>query len=77
MENNLGETTPVHPIEIRTSISPSLAVRLNTISALAKYATEAVFSCVCTFVWINFEGLTSISSAFLLTALLMELLFNS
>nr|CAD7445835.1 unnamed protein product [Timema bartmani] len=31
----------VHPTEIRTSISPSLAVELNTTSALANYATEA------------------------------------
>nr|CAD7431324.1 unnamed protein product [Timema monikensis] len=31
---------PVHPTEIRTSISPSSAVELNT-SALANYATEA------------------------------------
>nr|CAD7602522.1 unnamed protein product [Timema genevievae] len=33
----------VHPTEIRTSISPSSAVELNTISALANYATEAGF----------------------------------
>ncbi|CAG2058929.1 unnamed protein product, partial [Timema podura] len=32
---------PVHPTEIRTSISPSSAVELNTTSALANYATEA------------------------------------
>nr|CAD7573905.1 unnamed protein product [Timema californicum] len=31
----------VHPIEIRTSISPSSAVEFNTTSALANYATEA------------------------------------
>nr|CAD7437866.1 unnamed protein product [Timema bartmani] len=31
----------VHPTEIRTSISPSSAVELNTTSALANYATEA------------------------------------
>nr|CAD7427076.1 unnamed protein product [Timema monikensis] len=31
---------PVHPTEIRTSISPSSAVELNTTSALANYATE-------------------------------------
>nr|CAD7577169.1 unnamed protein product [Timema californicum] len=31
-----------HPTEIRTSISPSSAVELNTTSALANYATEAV-----------------------------------
>ncbi|CAG2056414.1 unnamed protein product [Timema podura] len=30
-----------HPTEIRTSISPSSAVGLNTTSALANYATEA------------------------------------
>nr|CAD7434698.1 unnamed protein product [Timema monikensis] len=32
---------PVHPTEIRPSISPSSAVELNTTSALANYATEA------------------------------------
>nr|CAD7593542.1 unnamed protein product [Timema genevievae] len=32
---------PVHPTEIQTSFSPSLAVGLNTTSALANYATEA------------------------------------
>nr|CAD7578640.1 unnamed protein product [Timema californicum] len=32
---------PVDPTEIRTSISPSSAVGLNTTSALANYATEA------------------------------------
>nr|CAD7429061.1 unnamed protein product [Timema monikensis] len=32
---------PVHPTEIRTSISPSSAVELNTSSALANYTTEA------------------------------------
>nr|CAD7197815.1 unnamed protein product [Timema douglasi] len=32
---------PLHPTEIRTSISPSSAVELNTTSALANYATEA------------------------------------
>nr|CAD7201662.1 unnamed protein product [Timema douglasi] len=31
---------PVHPTEIRTSISPSSAVELNTTSALANYATK-------------------------------------
>nr|CAD7198513.1 unnamed protein product [Timema douglasi] len=42
VENHLGKTTPVHPTEIRTSISPSSAVeQLNTINALANYATEA------------------------------------
>nr|CAD7454061.1 unnamed protein product [Timema tahoe] len=34
-------TPPVHPTEIRTSISSSSAVVLNTTSALANYATEA------------------------------------
>nr|CAD7568154.1 unnamed protein product [Timema californicum] len=33
--------TRLHPTEIRTSISPSSAVELNTTSALANYATEA------------------------------------
>nr|CAD7577330.1 unnamed protein product [Timema californicum] len=33
VENHLGKTTPVHPTEIRTSISPSSAVELNTTSA--------------------------------------------
>nr|CAD7440141.1 unnamed protein product [Timema bartmani] len=41
VENHLGKTTPVHPTEIRTSISPSSAVKLNTTSVLANYATEA------------------------------------
>nr|CAD7426609.1 unnamed protein product [Timema monikensis] len=43
VENHLGKTTPVHPTEIRTSISPTSAVELNMTSALAKYATEAGF----------------------------------
>nr|CAD7407954.1 unnamed protein product [Timema cristinae] len=34
-------TLQVHPTEIRTSVSPSSAVGLNTTSALANYATEA------------------------------------
>nr|CAD7268629.1 unnamed protein product [Timema shepardi] len=34
----------VHPTEIRTSISPSPAVELNTTRALANYATEAGYS---------------------------------
>nr|CAD7193661.1 unnamed protein product [Timema douglasi] len=36
-----GKPPPVHPTEIRTSISPSSAVELNTTSSLANYATEA------------------------------------
>nr|CAD7572692.1 unnamed protein product [Timema californicum] len=40
VENHLGKTTPVHPTEILTSISPFSAVELNTTSALANYATE-------------------------------------
>nr|CAD7416576.1 unnamed protein product [Timema poppensis] len=36
-----GKPPPVHPTEIRTSISPSSAVGLNTTRALANYATEA------------------------------------
>nr|CAD7408713.1 unnamed protein product [Timema cristinae] len=39
VENHLGKTTPVYPTEIRTSISPSSAAKLNTTSALANYAT--------------------------------------
>nr|CAD7428613.1 unnamed protein product [Timema monikensis] len=35
------KTPSVHPTEIRTSISPSSTVELNTTSALANYATEA------------------------------------
>nr|CAD7446204.1 unnamed protein product [Timema bartmani] len=33
----------IHPTEIRTSISPSSAVELNTTSALANYATKAEY----------------------------------
>nr|CAD7433221.1 unnamed protein product [Timema monikensis] len=40
VEKHLGKTTPVSPTEIRTLISPSSAVELNTTSALANYATE-------------------------------------
>nr|CAD7258864.1 unnamed protein product [Timema shepardi] len=40
VENHLGKPPPVHPTEIRTLISPSSAVELNTTSALANYATE-------------------------------------
>nr|CAD7454400.1 unnamed protein product [Timema tahoe] len=39
----------LHPTEIRTSISPSSAVELNTTSALANYATEAGTSPVMSF----------------------------
>nr|CAD7573277.1 unnamed protein product [Timema californicum] len=42
VENHLGKKTSVHPTEIRTSISPSSAVELNTTSVLANYTTEAV-----------------------------------
>nr|CAD7198529.1 unnamed protein product [Timema douglasi] len=35
----------IHPTEIRTSISPSSAVELNTTSALANYTTEAGNGC--------------------------------
>nr|CAD7194237.1 unnamed protein product [Timema douglasi] len=41
VENHLGKTPVVHPTEIRTSISPSSAVELNTTSALANYVIEA------------------------------------
>nr|CAD7196124.1 unnamed protein product [Timema douglasi] len=40
VESHLGKPPPVHLTEIRTSISPSSAVELNTTSALANYATE-------------------------------------
>nr|CAD7401264.1 unnamed protein product [Timema poppensis] len=44
VENHLGENPlpPIHPTEIRTSISLSSAVELNTTSVFANYATEAV-----------------------------------
>nr|CAD7258504.1 unnamed protein product [Timema shepardi] len=41
VKNHLGKHPPVHPTEIRTSISPYSAVELNKTSALANYATEA------------------------------------
>nr|CAD7450913.1 unnamed protein product [Timema bartmani] len=37
----MKKNSPVHPTEIRTSISPSSAVELNTTNVLANYATEA------------------------------------
>nr|CAD7203095.1 unnamed protein product [Timema douglasi] len=40
VENHLGKK-PVHPTEIRTLISPSSSIELNTTSALANYATES------------------------------------
>nr|CAD7575868.1 unnamed protein product [Timema californicum] len=39
--NSKEKPPPVHPTEIRTSISPSSAVELNTTSALANNTTEA------------------------------------
>nr|CAD7571037.1 unnamed protein product [Timema californicum] len=39
--NTNEKPPPIHPTEIRTSISPSSAVKLNATSALANYATEA------------------------------------
>nr|CAD7573379.1 unnamed protein product [Timema californicum] len=41
VENHLGKPPSVNPTEIRTSISLSSAVELNTTGALANYATEA------------------------------------
>nr|CAD7569628.1 unnamed protein product [Timema californicum] len=41
LKSTLEKPPPVHPTEIRASISPSSAVELNTTSALANYATEA------------------------------------
>nr|CAD7572447.1 unnamed protein product [Timema californicum] len=40
VENHLGKNTPVHTTEIRTSVSPSTAVKLYTTSALTNYAIE-------------------------------------
>nr|CAD7591359.1 unnamed protein product [Timema genevievae] len=40
-EQREGTPPPVHPTEIRTSISPSSVVWLNTTGALATYVTEA------------------------------------
>nr|CAD7258569.1 unnamed protein product [Timema shepardi] len=42
VESHLEKSSPVHPTEIRTLISPSSAVELNTTSALDNYATKAV-----------------------------------
>nr|CAD7604622.1 unnamed protein product [Timema genevievae] len=42
---HLENLTSVHPTEIRTSISPSSVVWLNTTGALANYATEAGQAC--------------------------------
>nr|CAD7392240.1 unnamed protein product [Timema cristinae] len=39
---DVEETPAIHPTKIRTSISPSLAVELNTTGAFANSATEAV-----------------------------------
>nr|CAD7195815.1 unnamed protein product [Timema douglasi] len=41
MEQFQEKPPSVHPTEIRTLISPSSAVKLNTTSALANYATES------------------------------------
>nr|CAD7402726.1 unnamed protein product [Timema cristinae] len=40
VENHLGKSTPVHPTKIRTSISTSSAVELNTTSAVIAKVTE-------------------------------------
>nr|CAD7587567.1 unnamed protein product [Timema genevievae] len=40
-EDDIDLLLLIHPIEIRTSISPSSAVELNTTNTLANYATEA------------------------------------
>nr|CAD7461275.1 unnamed protein product [Timema tahoe] len=47
---------PVHPTEIQTSISPSLAVELNTTSALVNYATEAELCHAATKIQASFRG---------------------
>nr|CAD7573311.1 unnamed protein product [Timema californicum] len=44
VENHFSKKNSVHPTEIKTSISPSSVVNLNTTSALANYATEAGLS---------------------------------
>nr|CAD7577540.1 unnamed protein product [Timema californicum] len=49
--NNQGKPPQVHPTEIRTSISPSSAVELNTTSALANYTTELVVYNTATNCW--------------------------
>nr|CAD7437449.1 unnamed protein product [Timema bartmani] len=41
VESHLEKAIPVHPTEIRASISSSSTVELNTTSALANYATES------------------------------------
>nr|CAD7575712.1 unnamed protein product [Timema californicum] len=46
----------VHPTEIRTSIFPSSAVeQLNTTSALATYATEAVRGCTVAYLLLCYD----------------------
>nr|CAD7426884.1 unnamed protein product [Timema monikensis] len=53
----------VHPTEIRTSISPSSAVGLNTTSVLANYATEASPAFRTAFIVGMSSGSSSISSS--------------
>nr|CAD7203762.1 unnamed protein product [Timema douglasi] len=58
VETHLGKTTPVHSTEIRTSISPSSAVELNTTSARTRIRFRRVVN-----IYINFnkmEGETSV-----------------
>nr|CAD7586904.1 unnamed protein product [Timema genevievae] len=55
---NWEKPPPVHPTEIRTSISPSSAVELNTTSALVNYATEAARKGRAAFLCSLFEGLS-------------------
>nr|CAD7569365.1 unnamed protein product [Timema californicum] len=46
MENHLGKKPPpVHPTEIRTSISPSSAVELNTTSASGLHLFQGLWQC--------------------------------
>nr|CAD7575759.1 unnamed protein product [Timema californicum] len=49
---------PVHPTEIRTSISPSSAFELNSTRTLANYATEASFTWNIECSWEMFKGST-------------------
>nr|CAD7401670.1 unnamed protein product [Timema cristinae] len=58
VENHLGKTTPVHPTEIRTSISPFSAVELNTTSAIFWWTNETVNIWSHIFGWMLFMGLT-------------------
>nr|CAD7439217.1 unnamed protein product [Timema bartmani] len=57
---NLSISVTIHPTEIRTSISSSSAVELNTISVLANYATEAAHMLFANFIPKNSTILVSL-----------------